>query len=234
MSVLRFFINQFKSKSQALKQAFDKSQPVNTDGTVTPAPPKEFANLRELAAYRAQEAGITDPNEFAMFMAQHDHESLGFTRLEESFNYKPERLLAVFARYVKDIDDAKSLISQGKAAIANRVYGGRMGNVNVGDGYKYRGRGLNMLTGADNYALYSRISGLDLINNPDQLLVAEHAVQVAISYWQYTKGLVQYARQGDVQRVSAIFNTGSANTPANKINGLQERIALYKRYKLIN
>ena len=54
---------------------------------------------------------------------------------------------------------------------ANKNYGNNpgLGNKLPGDGYKFRGRGLIQHTGRAQYEVLSRASGLDLINNPDQL-----------------------------------------------------------------
>ena len=84
---------------------------------------------------------ITDINEKAMFLAQTTHESNDYKRLEESFNYRPERLFEVFKKRVGTIEKAKELCSKGSEAIANFVYGGRLGNAKD-EGYKYRGRGI--------------------------------------------------------------------------------------------
>ena len=93
---------------------------------------------------------VTDANEKAMFLAQTTHESNDYKRLEESFNYKPERLFQVFKKRVGTLENAKKLCSQGAKAIGDFVYGGRLGN-NKDEGYKYRGRGIIQLTGKNNY-----------------------------------------------------------------------------------
>ncbi len=82
-----------------------------------------------------------------MFIAQAGHESAGFTRLVESFNYSVEALKKTFGKRLTPyqcemlgrIDD-RQVAHQPQ--IANLVYGGRMGNKDAGDGWKYRGRGL--------------------------------------------------------------------------------------------
>jgi hypothetical protein len=51
-------------------------------------------------------------------------------------------------------------------------YNGRtdLGNTQPGDGPRYKGRGYVQLTGRTNYAKYSKITGVDLVSNPDKAL----------------------------------------------------------------
>jgi len=78
----------------------------------------------------------------------------------------------------------ENIKSQGDSVFGDYIYGykyvdkngkkGRMGNKNPGDGWKYRGRGYNQLTGFNNYNFYNKklktISSLgtvDIVKNPD-------------------------------------------------------------------
>jgi len=131
----------------------------------------------------AMASGILDPRKLSNFMGQMHHESAGFSRLEENLNYSPERLMTVFKGRFKSIEDARAVAAGGPKAIAQRVYGGRMGNDKDGDGYKYRGRGHIQLTGKENYAAASKDLGVDLLNNPDLAADPSVAAKVAVWYW---------------------------------------------------
>lgn len=65
---------------------------------------------------------------------------------EENLNYSPDGLRKTFGKYFTPDAEAQAAVAAGPEAIANRVYGGRMGNVEPGDGYKFRGRGFTQLT----------------------------------------------------------------------------------------
>ena len=70
----------------------------------------------------------------------------------------------------------------------NWVYGNMLGNgsVSSGDGYKYRGRGFNQLTGINNYKKYGDRVGEDLVGNPDKANDRDIAAKIAIEF--ATKG----------------------------------------------
>ena len=56
-------------------------------------------------------------------------------------------------------------------ALGNFIYGNRLGNSgqDTDDGYTYRGRGLNQLTGKGSYKTMGEKLGVDLVNNPELL-----------------------------------------------------------------
>ncbi|MBW5397410.1 glycoside hydrolase family 19 protein [Brachyspira pilosicoli] len=159
---------------------------------------------------------ITKEKDIKMFLSQTSHESLSYKRLEESFKYRPEVLIKVFPKYFNTLEEAKDILSRGDEALANRVYGGRLGN-NFDEGYKYRGRGIIQLTGKSNYIYYGRLLNIDLVNNPDWLLDRNIAVNVACCYW-INRGLLGI---DDIRKVTKKINGG--------YNGLEDRIKRYKK-----
>ena len=162
---------------------------------------------------------MTDANEKAMFLAQTTHESNDYKRLEESFNYKPERLFQVFRKRVGTLDNAKKLCAEGSEAIANFVYGGRLGN-NQDEGYKYRGRGIIQLTGKNNYKYYGDKLNIDLVESPELAKEPNTAIEIALLFWK-EKECGLFAKMGDVKTVTKLINGG--------YNGLADRQERFER-----
>jgi len=73
-------------------------------------------------------------------------------------------------------------------------YEGRkaLGNVQPGDGYKFRGRGFIQITGRHNYTEAGKALGIDLVNNPDKALEDETAVKILVWYLR-SRGLDVWA-----------------------------------------
>lgn len=168
---------------------------------------------------------IDNGDRVAMFVAQCSHESVGFTRLRESLNYSAPRLLAVFGKYFDptEVDG----FARDEQRIAERVYGGRMGNgpEGRGDGFRYRGRGLIQLTGKTNYQDCGNAIGIDLIAAPEVLETESGAALSAAWFW-WTNDCNDFADARDIFGCSGVINTGS---PKKKAIGLDERTALWEK-----
>ena len=167
---------------------------------------------------------ITTPLRVAHFMAQLAYESAGFRALVENLNYKPETLLKVFPNRVKTLEQAQSLVAQGKEAIANAVYGNRadLGNTQPGDGFKYIGRGFLMITGRANYTRYAAMIGQPLVDKPELLEQPLYAAQAAAAFWK-TTNINAKADADDINAVTRLVNGG--------LNGLDGRKALLAEAK---
>jgi putative chitinase len=127
--------------------------------------------------------GIVTPRRIRHFMAQVGHESLGFTRLVENLNYSAPRLVAVWPRRFPTVTAALPY-AHNPERLAEKVYGGRLGNTHPGDGWKYRGGGWIELTGLDNYRRGERWSGLPLVTQPELARAPGPAAVIAASFWQ--------------------------------------------------
>jgi putative chitinase len=162
---------------------------------------------------------IDSPQRVAAFIAQCTHESGGFKRLKENLNYKWESLRKVFPKYFPD-DELAQEYAHKQEQIANRVYGGRMGNGDElsGDGFRYCGRGLIQLTGKNNYTKFAESIGMAVEEVPTLLETFEGAVKSACWFWK-TNNLNQYADAGDILTMTKRINGGTI--------GLEDRIKHY-------
>lgn len=119
--------------------------------------------------------GITGPYHKAHFLSQCLHESAHFdTTLEfgSGHNYDP---------------------GQHPDAIKN-------GNTVVGDGPRYKGRGLIQLTWKKNYQRFSNDSGNDCVNNSDLVAsIMDNAIKASCWFWRNNGGVhKKYDARGDI------------------------------------
>jgi putative chitinase len=144
--------------------------------------------------------GVNTPLRLSHFLAQCGHESGGFRVTQENLNYSAKGLQGIFKKYFPSealaLDYAKK-----PQKIANRVYGGRMGNGNEasGDGFKFRGRGYIQLTGRDNYKAFDDAVEDAIIENPD-LVATKYPLASAAWFWNKNK-LNQLADKGAAPEV---------------------------------
>jgi putative chitinase len=149
---------------------------------------------------------INTPKRQAAFIGQCAHESGNFTKLEENLNYSPERLTKVWPSRFPDLASADKY-GYNPQALANKVYAGRLGNNQEGDGWKYHGRGLIQLTGRENYERCGSSLGVDLIGNPNWLLDPKYAALSAGWFWN-KKGLNELADQQEHGQITKRINGG--------------------------
>jgi putative chitinase len=166
---------------------------------------------------------INTPQRIASFIAQCAHESGNFTALKENLNYKWETLRRLFPKYFPTDEMAKDYASRPnkQAAIANRIYAGRMGNGDEqsSDPAKWIGRGLIQLTGRSNYQAFADSVEMDINEVPEYLATFEGAAQSACWFWE-TNGLNKFADADDILNMTKRINGGTI--------GLQDRIKHYK------
>jgi putative chitinase len=176
-----------------------------------------------------QNAGISDPKEQAMFMAQMDHESEGFRSLEENIKYRPKNFLKMFGKRagIKTEEEARAILCKGEGATAEAMYGGEwgkknLGNTTTGDALAFKGRGFAQLTGRANYTAAAKATGLDLVSNPELAADPANAAKIATWYWQSRKGLSEAGKAGNVTAATKTINGGD--------NGLADRKNLFDKY----
>lgn len=158
--------------------------------------------------------GITTERRVAHFLSQCAHESGGFKKLEENLNYSAKALRAVFGRYFgappkRDADE----YHRQPEMIANYVYMDefrkyKMGNVNPGDGWLFRGRGLKQLTGRHNYTKFGESVGMTAEEAAEYVATPKGAVESACWFWD-TNNLNNIADTDDVVRMTKKINGGN-------------------------
>ena len=168
--------------------------------------------------------GITTERRVAHFLSQCAHESANFKRLEENLNYSAKALRAVFGRYFGNPPKRNADEYQRKPEmIANYVYMDefrkyKMGNVNEGDGWLFRGRGLKQLTGRDNYTKFGNSVNMTAEEAAEYVATEKGAVESACWFWD-TNNLNSIADTDDVKRMTKKINGGSI--------GLEDRQSRY-------
>jgi putative chitinase len=150
---------------------------------------------------------INTPQRQACFIGQCMHESGGFKHLKENLNYSAKALMATWPSRFPDADTAEKYARQPEM-IANKVYGGRMGNTEDGDGAKFIGRGLIQLTGKDNYMAFGEAIGEDLVFNPQLVEQPRYAALSAGWFWN-KRGLNSLADAMDIETLTKRINGGS-------------------------
>lgn len=109
---------------------------------------------------------------------------------------------------------------------SGQAYEGRrdLGNVQRGDGRRYKGRGAIQLTGRFNYRKFGNLLDLDLENNPELAASPKVSAYTAGEYWRQ-KGLNELADLDNVKQITRKINGG--------YNGLQDRIDKLHRAKAV-
>lgn len=146
----------------------------------------------------APQYDINTPLRLAHFLAQASHESEGF-------------------RFLKEIWGPTK---------AQKKYEGRadLGNVRVGDGFLYRGRGIFQLTGRSNYARLGKALALPLEVDPDLACDPQVSVRIACHFWM-THEINAFADANDIIRVTRAINGG--------LNGIEDRKACFLRARQV-
>lgn len=166
---------------------------------------------------------IDTPERVAAFIAQCAHESGNFRFIKENLNYRATSLRKVFPKYFHSDEIAQQYASKPnkQEAIANRIYGNRMGNgpEPSGDGFRYRGRGLIQLTGKNNYTAYAESLEITVEEAVEHLETFEGCVQSAAWFWE-SNDLNRYADKGDIKTLTKRINGGYI--------GLADRIKHYE------
>lgn len=194
-----------------------KPAPVNKPAVTAKATAKATPKPAHVPVSRAEQAKMSPiqklktaasangihGTELAQFLAQCAHESANFTRMEEIG--KPE--------YFAKKYDPKF------APKTARI----LGNTEVGDGERYKGRGFIQLTGRENYRMAGKALGLPLEANPELAARPDVAAVVAVWYWKTRVA----------NKVKNFSNTKQATKAINPaMKGIADRQEKFKQYQV--
>lgn len=175
--------------------------------------PKTLAKLADVLSIKSKE-------HLAHFLGQIHHETGGFTNERESLNYTPQALLKHFPNRITQQQAWQfGRTSEQKAnqiAIANIIYGGRWGQLNLGntqpnDGWDFRGNGSIQTTGRFNHQRLADYIGDQEIMTDTNKLSEEYYFESGIYYFD-VKNVWKNCNQitkNNILLVSKHINLGS-------------------------
>lgn len=137
----------------------------------------------------------------------------------EGYKYSRSRIQEVFSWLTNEQADKYANWQGTREDFFRFIYGPttrsgkNLGNKGADDGANYFGRGYVQLTGAYNYARYAKLSGIDIVSNPNLLNDIEQGAYVAVSYF---KDRVKVA-QNDPGYFDAACQAVGYNVPNIKI-----------------
>lgn len=158
---------------------------------------RNYGELVDSIQFVIDNYDLSTVNRVAMFVAQCAHETGRF-------------------RYVKEIGN--------DAYFQKYEFRKDLGNVQPGDGVKFKGRGFIQITGRYNYTQCANAIGIDIVAHPELAETYAVAAQVAGWYWQVKK-LNMWCDANNCKKVTKLINGG--------YNGLPQRLALYNRMKIL-
>jgi len=142
----------------------------------------------------------------AHFMAQVLHESGGLCIVEESLSYTAKRMMVIWPKRFPTLEAAQPY-AKNTQKLANKVYGGRMGNTDPDDGWRYSGRGLLQITGRESYARYGGRLGCNLVGEPVLASDPQWSLSIAAEEWT-DKGCNPFADKDDINTITKRINGG--------------------------
>jgi predicted chitinase len=145
------------------------------------------ANIELMIKYM-NKSGIKDPLTQIGVLSVISKESNFRPKSEVSYaNTSNSRIRKIFGSRVSKYSDSEmDSLKKNPERFFNVVYAKTVGNQGGGDGWKYRGRGFNQLTGKKNYEKYGNMIGRNLVGNPDLANDPTVAAEIAVAF--FTKG----------------------------------------------
>lgn len=160
--------------------------------------------------------GITDPMAQIGILSVIGKETNYIPKSETTYsNTSAHRIRKLFGNRVSHLSNREiNDLKKDDEKFYNLIYANTVGNgkngTDDGDGYKYRGRGFNQLTGIGNYRKYGGLIGKDLVSNPDEANDPRTAAEIAIMFFTKGKktGFPEFKTKKDAADYFAKINAG--------------------------
>lgn len=188
------------------------------------------------------EYGMSGANILEEFIPNLLVESAEFTTFEENLNYSTEALINLFSRKRISIEQANKygrneLHTASKTSIANCIYGGEWGKINLGntlpsDGWDFRGSGPIQATGRGLITQFTAYYNRKFLTTFTAQQIAammrdkeniEMGIHFACWFFSIAKNLIPLALNNQFKEIAKRINGGW--------NGINERSAFYERCK---
>jgi len=183
------------------------------------------AQLSAMLNAACERYGVKSVDEFDEFLANLLQESLECSHKTENMNYRAITMTKVWPSRFPTIAAAQPF-ARNPEALANNVYGGRMGNNQPGDGHRFRGGGYIGLTGREVYTKYAKYLNKGVEQTADLVRSQDYyALDSAFWFFYVLKGLKGKAIADDFIGIVKSINGGTI--------GLKDRQFYYYRCKAV-
>ena len=171
----------------------------------------------------------------AYFLGQGSVETSNFTLKRESGRYSESQLKQYFSYYQNRPNEAKQDAGK-EVVIFNKVYADKnrskslaLGNINEGDGYKFRGNSAGQTTGRYNHQVVAnKVNNQNIMIDPD-ILWKDYYLE---SFDIYLKDKKVYQLMTDISQTTSDLITSKINGP-KKVHADKRYNEMVRYYKII-
>lgn len=196
--------------------------------------PQQVDNIKLMIDYM-NNSGITDPLAQIGILSVISKESGFVPKSEIPYDTTPNsRIRSIFGNRVAKFSESElDELKKDPKKFFNVVYANSIGNQGGDDGWNYRGRGFNQLTGKNNYRTFGNIIGEDLVGNPDLMNNPEVAAKVAVAFFTKGRPASSFPKFNDKTEAASYFadiNAGGSNLHRGKAIAASQNFEVNKNF----